>query len=71
MQCCHRNEVDRKLLLAKLSEELKMSPAQIEATSAWRQFSGTGDSLDLVELMMEIEDELAAEDDGKPPPIEG
>jgi len=59
MACCHRSEVDRQQILAKLAEELKLSPTQIEATSAWRRFSGAGDSLEIVELVMDIEEELS------------
>ena len=48
----------RKRLLEYLSEQLQVPPERIEATDVWRGYSGSKDSLGIVELLLGLESEL-------------
>ncbi len=53
-----KREDRKKRLLAELAELLRTPPERLEATAAWRKFPGSGDSLDVTELVMDLEEEL-------------
>jgi len=41
-----------------LAAQLQVSPARVRATVAWARFRPSNDSLDVVELVLAVEDEL-------------
>jgi acyl carrier protein len=52
--------MDREELLRFLSEKFNVPPERIQATFAWKDHSAlTRDSLDITELVMDLEEELA------------
>ena len=50
---------DRKRLLLHVAQLMHEQPHTVETTTAWQQWNGSTDSLATVELILNIEDELA------------
>jgi hypothetical protein len=44
-----------------MAEELRLPSEQLAATNALRAFTGSGDSMEIVELTLAVEEKLSAE----------
>lgn len=53
-----RHRVEWERLLALASHELGVESECIRVTAAWRNYSGSADSLDVVEFIMALEEEI-------------
>jgi hypothetical protein len=59
--CEYRRTDNRENLLARMAEELRLPSEQLAVTNALRAFTGSGDSMEVVELTLAVEEKLSAE----------